>query len=190
MEREAADWALVEQVKEGNDQAFEALMQRYKHPVLNFAYRMSGDAGEAEEVAMDAFARAYTAIKANRVRMTSSAFSTWLFQIARFAAIDRIRRRPKQALQSTDAPESNVPELSSPAPSADQEIVAHEIGEQIAEAVTALPEDQRAVLVLCEYEGLSYSEIAAILNSSEKSVESRLYRARQFLRKHLAHLMK
>src|ERR1035437_9684344 len=82
------DWNLVEQIKAGNNQAFDELMERYKRPIMNFVYRMIGDAAEAEDVAQEVFVRAYRSICAARVHQTSGQFSTWLFQVARNAALD------------------------------------------------------------------------------------------------------
>jgi RNA polymerase sigma-70 factor (ECF subfamily) len=73
--------------------------------------------------------------------------------------------------------------------SADQEMANREVGEQIAATVALLPEDQKTAVILSEYQELSYAEIAAIMKCSVKSVELRLYRARQFLRQRLAHLL-
>ena len=76
------DWSLVEQVKAGDDRAFDAMMARYKRPVMNFVYRMIGDAGEAEDLAQDVFVRAYQNIRKPGFHQTTGAFSTWLFQVA------------------------------------------------------------------------------------------------------------
>ena len=169
------DQQLVEQTRAGNDDAFGALLQRYRQPVLNFVYRMLGDAGEAEDVAQDAFVRAYRRLADYDPRRP---FATWLFALARHAAIDRLRYRQRHP---------TVPLAAAPEPVVvAREVETRELGAQIAAAVQALPEDQRAAVVLAEYHGRSVAEIAAIMECSVKAVESRLYRARQALRVALA----
>jgi RNA polymerase sigma-70 factor (ECF subfamily) len=174
---QSSDDALVLRVCGGDDDAFEELMSRYKRSVLNFAYRMLGDAGEAEDVTQETFVRAYRRIRRYR---PSAKFSTWLFALARNAAIDRLRYRRRHP---TDPLPQIVAADTVGGPSAEAE--AHEIGELVAAAIALLPEDQRTAVVLAEYHGLSCAEIAGIMGCSEKSVESRLYRARSTLREKL-----
>lgn len=183
------DWSLVEQVKAGDDRAFDALMLRYKRPVLHFVYRMIGDAGEAEDVAQEVFVRAYRNIRKPGFQQTTGAFSTWLFQVARNAAIDCLRRRKRHPTEPMTTLEEDGENVAVTARTADKVIAVKEVGEQIAAAVAMLPEDQKTAFILSEYQELSYAEIAVIMKCSEKSVESRLYRARQFLRGRLAHLL-
>jgi len=187
--QETADWALVERVKAGDDDAFNRLMGRYRRPVLNFVFRMIGDAAEAEDLAQDVFVRAYRNMRKPAFHRTGAAFSTWLFQVARHAALDCLRHRKRHPAESlerlADKGETTPDAGATPIDTAS----AHELGEQIAAAVASLPEDQRTAIILSEYEDLSYAEIAAIMKCSGKSVEARLYRARIFLRRRLAHLI-
>jgi RNA polymerase sigma-70 factor, ECF subfamily len=184
-----SDWTLVDQVKSGDDRAFDALMERYKRPILSFVYRMLGDATEAEDVAQDVFVRAYGAMRKPAFRQTTGAFSTWLFQIARNAALDCLRRRKRHPAESLAAMPDDGAAVASTARTAVDETAAKETSAQIAAAVALLPEDQRTTVVLAEYEDLSYAEIAAAMKCSQKSVEGRLSRARQFLRQRLAPLL-
>lgn len=184
MENPATDAALAAQVQAGDNRAFDELMGRHKRPVLNFVFRMIGDATEAEDIALDVFVRAYRALTTGGYRRGNAEFSTWLFQIARNAALDYLRhkrRHPTEPLPEDD--------FTAAGNSISQEIVARETGAQIATAVAELPEDQRMVIVLSEYEDCSHAEIAAIMKTTAKAVEARLYRARQFLRKRLAVLL-
>ncbi len=181
-----ADWALVERVKAGDDEAFTVLMGRYRRPVLNFVFRMIGDAVEAEDLAQDVFVRAYRHMRQPAFHQTGAAFSTWLFQVARHAALDCIRHRKRHPSESLERLEDRGESTPDAGATAAATVAAREIGEQIAAAVARLPEDQRTAIVLSEYEDLSYARIAAIMACSEKSVEARLYRARRFLRKRLA----
>jgi RNA polymerase sigma-70 factor (ECF subfamily) len=178
---EQPDSELVRQIQSGDDAGFDELMRRYKRPVMNFAFRMLGNAEDAEDIAQDIFVRVYQKLNTYR---TETKFSTWLFAMARNAAIDRMRwraRHPTKSIEST-------PEIAMVSGTTEA-VGAREIGGQIAAAVARLPEDQRTALVLCEYRGMSYAEIAGVMRCSQKSVESRLYRAKQTLREALRHLL-
>ncbi len=180
-----SDWILVESVRAGDDRAFDVIMARHKRPVLSFVFRMMGDASEAEDVAQEVFVRAYQSLCKPGFHQTTAKFSSWLFQIARNAALDGLRRRKRHPTESLSALEDKGESLPGTVPAAAEAAVLKEIGAQIAAAVALLPEDQRTAIILSEYEGLSYSEIAVVMKCSPKSVEARLYRARQFLRRHL-----
>jgi len=170
---EPTDSELVQRLQRGEETAFDDLMGRYKRPVLNFCYRMIGD--EAEDVAQEVFVAVYQRIGDYRLR---GRFSTWLFALARNACIDRLRYRKRHPTE----PLEGIPEPA--------ELKAYDdIGEHIAAAIAELPEEQRTAIVLAEYHGLSYAEIATVMKCSEKSVESRLYRAKRTLRQRLTHLL-
>ncbi len=183
------DWVLAGKTRSNDDQAFTVLMERYRGPILNFVFRMIGDPSEAEDVAQEVFVRAYRGIHAAEFHQTAAAFSTWLFQIARHAALDAVRRRKRHPAESLADMETRGPSAAHAGRTAAEETIIRETGRRIAAAVALLPEDQRTAVVLSEYEGLSYSQIAAIMNCSEKSVETRLYRARRFLRGQLTDLL-
>ncbi len=183
------DWNLVEQAKAGDDRAFDALMGRYKLPVINFVYRMIGDASEAEDVAQEVFVDAYRTIRKPAFHRTTAQFSTWLFQVARNAALDSLRRRKRHPTESLSALEENGAMLAGAVRTAHEQSVGSETAQKIAAAVALLPEDQRTALILSEYEDRSYAEIAAVLNCSLKSVEARLYRAKHILRERLRNLL-
>ena len=179
------DRDLVYQIQSGQDLAFGELMGRYKKPVVNFIYRLIGNADEADDVAQETFVRVYRNLPKFKVR-PGATFSTWLFQAARNAAIDHLRRR-KQIFQSLEKSHEKVP---TPEKNPATDFQSLEIGEAVAAAVAQLPEDQRTAFVLAEYHGMAYAEIAAVMDCSEKSVESRLYRAKQTLRHDLRHLLR
>ncbi len=181
------DLDIVVRLQSGDDQAFDDLMGRYKLPVVNFIYRMLNDAGDADDVAQEVFVRVYRHIgrfKADGRRR----FSTWLFQIARNQAIDVLRKRKRRPVELRAFHEEDGRDPVSPGRSADREAQLEEIGEVVAEAVSDLPEKQKTALILAEYHDHSHAEIAAIMQCTAKSVESRLARARQALRKRLGHL--
>jgi len=179
-ERQDPDEELVALAQRGDEVAFTGLMGRYKAPILNFVYRLIGDAGEAEDVAQETFVRAYRNLEKASFDRPGRRFSTWLFQIARNAAIDAIRRRARRPVRSLET----VPEggLVSRRPDPAEEAGSREMDRAIVAALLGLPEDQRTAISLAVYEDLSYAEIADVMKTSEKSVEARLYRARQSLK--------
>jgi RNA polymerase sigma-70 factor (ECF subfamily) len=186
-ETELTDLELVARLQAGQDAAFEELLRRYERPIVNFCYRLLGNASDADDVAQEVFVRVYQRIADYRPRGKPSPtnrgcrvpqFSTWLFALARNACIDRLRYRKRHPTE----PLEGVPEPTTTTQYDD-------LGEHIAAAIAELPEEQRTAIVLAEYHEMSYAEIAAVMKCSEKSVESRLYRAKQTLRRRLASLL-
>ena len=183
---EHTDLQLVQRLPAGDDDAFDELMRRYRLPVVNFVYRLLGSADEADDIAQEVFVRLYRNAGSYR---PPTKFSTWLFSVARNASMDRLRWRKRHPQELLEAMEEASGVTSAVAPGGvGEEVHAREIGRQVAVAVGALPEDQRTALVLAEYHGLAYEEIAQIMNCSLKSVEARLYRAKRTLRKRLQFL--
>lgn len=176
---------MLRRVHRGEADAFTELLERYRRPLLNYAYRLlGGDAAAAADVAQEAFVRAYQ--HAGAFDPGRGTVRAWLFTLARRRALDELRRRRRHQtvpLESAPAP------LSAADPGAAEQMAASETGREIATAVASLPEDQRTAVILSEYHGLAHGEIAAVLGCSAKSVESRLYRARQTLRGKLGHLL-
>lgn len=186
MERKQDDWDLAERTMEGDREAFESLMHRYRRPILGFVYRMLNDPRDAEDIAQEVFAKAYWNLCDGKLQRKTGAFSTWLFRVARNMAIDRLRKRARRPEQSLNDLEGSGWDSADGTPDPSGAAVNRELSREIAAAVAALPEKQRTVLILYEYEDLSYGQIADIMRVNEKSVESRLYRARRFLRRRLA----
>lgn len=186
-DRQELDRECVGRAKAGDQAAFTELMGHYKGPVLNFVFRLTGDASGAEDIAQETFVRAYRNLHRFSFRQSSDRFSTWLFQLARHLAIDAMRRRQRRPAQSLEVtPEGQV--IADPSDPSNQADLA-ERSALIAAVISELPEDQRTALVLSVYEDLSYAEIASVMETTEKSVEARLYRARQFLRVRLNNLL-
>lgn len=172
------DAVLVARARAGDEAAFAALVDRHAGPVLNFVRRSLFDRSEAEDVAQEVFVKTWRGLPA--YRETGAKFSTWLFSIARNAAIDRARARARREAVSLDA------QVADAGPGPDEQAERAELGEAIARAAARLPEDQRTAFLLSEYHQQPVREIAAVMSCSEKAVENRLYRARQFLRRELA----
>jgi RNA polymerase sigma-70 factor (ECF subfamily) len=166
---------LITQAQQGDRQAFGELVRRHREGVVNVVYRMCGDANLAEDAAQEAFIRAWQHLPGYRPQ---SPFRNWVYRIATNVALDMLRREREtvdiDALSlaaSDEGPEATVE--------------GRERGEQVRQAVLALPPASRAVLVLREYEGLSYREIADMLGIPIGTVMSRLSYARNRLRESL-----
>lgn len=180
---EPTDIELVVRIQAGDDAAFDVLMGRYKRPVLSFVYRMTGEPDASEDIAQEVFVRVYRHIGTYKPR---GKFTTWMFQLAHNAAVDHLRWRKRHPSESLDD-DSKTSSTAAASHDVVRDVAIGEIGEQVAAAVALLPDDQRTVLVLAEYHGLSYADIAETMKCTIKSVEARLYRAKLTLRERLHH---
>ena len=184
---EARDRADMQRLQAGHDAALNDLMARHATPVFHFLCRMVGNEDDANDLAQETFVRVFKSSKSYRAELK---FSTWLFTIAANLARNHFRWRSRHPNLSLDAenPEteqtlgSTLP-ANSPAPN--EETLADERAAAVRTAVKNLPEDLREAVVLCEWEELTVAEAAAILETTPKAVESRLYRARGILRERL-----
>jgi RNA polymerase sigma-70 factor (ECF subfamily) len=160
----------------GDDRAFDALFDRWGGPLLHYLERMVGDTATAEELVQESFLRVYRA----RERYTPTArFSTWLFRIATNLALNELRRPQRQHDHASDDETGEGPgELRSPAPTSDELVHAGQLAAAVERALGALPGRQRMALWLVAVEGFSYAEVAATLESTEKSVKALVHRAR------------
>ena len=170
---------LIRRAQRGDREAFGDLVHRYRQGTVNVVYRMCGDVHLAEDAAQDAFVRAWEALPRYRHRGT---FKAWLYRIALNCARDALRRRRP----TTDV--EALP-LRSDAPGPERQMLQQERARRVEEAVLGLPEASRAALILREYEGLSYQEIAEALDIPMGTVMSRLHYARSRLREVLAPMM-
>ncbi|HKS36184.1 MAG TPA: sigma-70 family RNA polymerase sigma factor [Verrucomicrobiae bacterium] len=182
------DAELMLRVKRGDRAAFEALVNRYKQPVMNLAYRTLGDATEAEDLAQNAFVQVFKS--AHRYRV-SARFSTWLFTIARNLCLNEIRRRSRHPAESLDAkhPEMEDQPLRQfedlKGISAPDLLLQGELERKIQEAVADLPENQRTAILLCRENELSYEDIARVLGCSLSATKSLIHRGRETLKQKL-----
>ena len=182
------DAALMLRVKQGDAAAFTQLVDKYKQPVMNLAYRTLRDLTEAEDLAQNVFVQVY---KSARRYEPSAKFSTWLFTIARNLCLNEIRRRarhPAESLDQTrveadDQPLHQVEDRRVVLPS--EELLHGELGQKITDALTELPENQRTALLLCRQEELSYEEIAEVLGCSLSATKSLIHRGRETLKSKL-----
>jgi RNA polymerase sigma-70 factor (ECF subfamily) len=183
----ARDRADMERLIAGHDAALNDLMERHAKPVFHFLCRMLGNEDDANDLAQETFVRVFKSRDSFRAEQK---FSTWLFTIAANLARNHFRWRTRHPNISLDAenPEteqslgSTLP-ANNPAPN--EQALTAERAKAVRLAVSKLPEDLREAMVLCEWEERSVAEAAAILETTSKAVESRLYRARQILRARL-----
>jgi RNA polymerase sigma-70 factor, ECF subfamily len=170
------DPAIVERARRGDTNAFTRVVQHYQTPVYNLAFRMLGDAGEAEDAAQETFLRAYAQLKAYRPERK---FATWLLSIGAHYCIDRLRRR---RFQWVSLEESRVREtISTPAPGPEETAFAHERAEEVQALLQKLAPASRAVVVLRYWNDLDMETIAQMTGDSVGAVKVKLYRARQLL---------
>jgi RNA polymerase sigma-70 factor (ECF subfamily) len=180
MNTEVTDLQLVQRVQQGDKSAFDLLVRKYQHKVLKLVGRFVNDSAEAEDVAQEAFLKAYRALRSFR---GDSAFYTWLYRIAINTAKNALvsnRRRPVDFnldMQDPDQYErqNRLREIDSP----DRLLLTDEIRDTVQRAIAQLPEDLRTAIVLRELEGLSYEEIAEAMDCPVGTVRSRIFRARE-----------
>jgi RNA polymerase sigma-70 factor (ECF subfamily) len=176
----ADEAAAIAACQRGDRQAFELIVRRYTARALGAARALVRDASLAEDAAQDAFVRAFRAIRRFR---TSEPFYPWLYRILRNSCLTTLKRRgrPQPSIDAEDAPPPPAPP-SDPA----AELAKDELRAAVREAMTHLSEPHREILHLSHFEGLSYKEIADCLGIPIGTVMSRLWAARQALKKVLA----
>jgi len=181
---------LVDRVFKGDKHAFDLLVLRYQHRILGLISRFIRDPAEVEDVAQEAFIKAYRALPKFR---GDSAFYTWLYRIAINTAknymVARGRRPPATDVDVEDAEflENNAPLTEIGTPEANQE--KDDLQRVINEAIEDLPEDLRTAFTLREFSGLSYEEITEIMGCPVGTVRSRIFRARETLDKKIRPLL-
>jgi RNA polymerase sigma-70 factor (ECF subfamily) len=169
---EASDEELMVRVAAGDQGAFRTLSRRHLTRSLSLARRITGNPADAEEIVQEALLRVW--INAPRWRPTA-AFRTWFYRVVFNLCLNSKRRRPFAPLEDAGDPVD-------PAPNAAGQIERREGDDAIAAAVAALPDRQRAAIVLTYHEGLSNGETAAVLDTSVGGVETLLVRAKRALR--------
>ncbi|MBI5580292.1 MAG: sigma-70 family RNA polymerase sigma factor [Deltaproteobacteria bacterium] len=183
---------LVARVAEGDDYAFQILVNRHQTSVLNLIYRFMGDRSKSEDLAQETFLQAWRAAKSFQHK---SKFTTWLYRICVNLCLNEIKsaRRKKWLQFFQNAPGSRHPEAETQldeSPNPEDLLLARERSQQIANALQTLPENQRIALILKRYDGLSYEEISRVLGCSASAVESLLVRAKRTLQKKLEIFLK
>jgi len=174
-----SDHALIKATGTGDHLAFELLVRRYQHAVVNFIFHCIGDRSTAEDIAQEVFIRVYDGASGFEPR---AKLATWIFKIARNLCLNELKRRSRRK-RCYDSLSSQLTESgSSPFSSVFEGL---ESAQELMCALETLPENQRAALLLRVNEGLPYAEIAKVLSVSVASVESLIFRARTRLRETL-----
>jgi RNA polymerase sigma-70 factor (ECF subfamily) len=164
---------LIEEARQGDRSAFGELVRRHYDNVINIVYRFCGDVQLAEDVAQETFIRAWINLPSFEPR---SSLRNWLYRIAVNAALDVLRRKPEGSVEEEAAM------VTDQTPGPEEALLRKEQAELLQQAMRALPEGSRSVLILREYGQLSYREIAGALDIPIGTVMSRLNYARAHLR--------
>jgi RNA polymerase sigma-70 factor (ECF subfamily) len=185
---DTGDLGLVQRVQRGDKTAFDLLVLKYQHKVVKLVTRYLRDPSDAEDVAQEAFIKAYRAIPQFR---GDSAFYTWLYRIAintaKNAIVSRDRSPVDFNLDLQNVEESSSMQLRlADAETPESLLQTEEIRETVNQAIEALPEDLRTAIVLRELEGLSYEDIALAMDCPVGTVRSRIFRAREAIDKRLS----
>jgi len=168
------DEDLVVAFQSGDIPAFDQLVRRWDRKIQGVIYRLVGNHDEARDLSQEAFLKAYRALGTFK---KEARFSSWLYQIAINATRDRLRRRRRRTdLSLDDVEEKGESSLRDGAPSALDLIESSDLSRVVAAAMAALPEEQREVVILKEYQGLTFPEIAETLDVPLSTVKTRLYR--------------
>jgi RNA polymerase sigma-70 factor (ECF subfamily) len=188
MEYSDDDIRLMLRFQSGEESCFEELVERHKQRVFNIAYRYLGNVHDAEDVAQQIFINIYNAKRSYSPR---AQFTTWLYTVCKNACLKTFRKK-RLNTASIDADvnlEENTVSLQIPDPNAStplENMMNDERDQMVQEAIYSLPDNQKMVVILYRYEGLSYEEIAEITKFSVKAVKSLLHRARVNLKESLA----
>ncbi|MGO9010683.1 MAG: RNA polymerase sigma factor [Bryobacteraceae bacterium] len=182
------DAELMLRVKDGDGTSFAALLEKHRSSVVHFLYRMVQDQAVAEELAQEVFLRVY---RSRGTYEPTAKFTTWLFRIATHLALNALRDgRNERSQQRLDERSEDMPavQVEDRRPSVEQSMVRQATLDEVRRAVAALPDKQRAAVLMHKYREMEYTQIAKVLNCSESAVKSLLFRAYETLRARLAHM--
>lgn len=175
---------LVLRAKAGDDEAFAQLMRDNEKRIYNLTLRMTGNPEDAMDLAQEAFLNAWCGLKFFK---GDSAFSTWVYRLASNACIDHLRRQKRRqdisAPMPVDEEDDTPPDIPDDRFQPEQELERQELRNAVSAGLSRLSDEHRQVLVMREINGLSYQEIADVLDLEAGTVKSRIARARNSLRK-------
>ena len=178
------DVGLMLRVKEGDNEAFELLVELHQSAVIGTVAKMLGGASEAEDIAQQVFIRIWKSAKRYQPQ---AKFTTWMFTITRNLVFNETRRRRRKPTVSVEEREEEshqqVEDVHSTTP--DQDVLHSELERAVDDAIQALPDKQRLAVVLRRYEEMPYEEIGRVLSMSVPAVKSLLFRARTQLKESL-----
>jgi len=182
------DAQVMLRVRDGDDAAFNYLVERYRRAMISFMYRMVHNSAIAEELSQEVFLRVY---RSRASYAADAKFTTWLYRIATNLAVNHARdnknERPevKTSLDETDEETGLGLDVADDRPNIEQEILRRERLRAIRKHVDALPERQRMAVMMHKYQELDYRQIAEVLHLSESATKSLLFRAYETLRESL-----
>ncbi len=187
---EPVDRELVRRVQGGDKKAFDMLVLRYQHKIVQLISRYIKDSGEAQDIAQESFIKAYRALPRFR---GDSAFYTWLYRIAINTAknhlVARSRRPSDNEIDVQDAEQFEGADRLKEQATPEHLLLSDEIADTIKLAIEELPEELRTAISLREFEGMSYEEIAQTMVCPVGTVRSRIFRAREAIDKKLKSLV-
>jgi RNA polymerase sigma-70 factor (ECF subfamily) len=182
------DVELMLRVRDGDGASFGVLLDKHRLPVVHFLYRMIQNHAVAEELAQEVFLRVY---RSRATYEPTAKFTTWLFRIATHLALNSLRDGKHERLEERlDEISGDMParQVADGRPTVEQSMVYQARLEEVRRAVAALPEKQRAAVLMHKYREMEYTQIASVLECSESAVKSLLFRAYETLRARLAHM--
>jgi len=184
------DQELVLRVQRGDKKAFDMLVIKYQHKIIQLVNRYVKDPSESQDVAQEAFVRAYKALANFR---GDSAFYTWLYRIASNTAknylLNKLRKTPQYEIDIQDAEQlENLPELQC-LETPERLLMNDELLEVLKLTIASLPEEMRMAITLREFDGMSYEEIAETMSCPVGTVRSRIFRAREAIDQALSTLL-
>ncbi|ABF40344.1 RNA polymerase, sigma subunit, ECF family [Candidatus Koribacter versatilis Ellin345] len=183
-----SDAEVMLRVAQGDDAAFDYLVDKFRRPIISFMYRTTHNQATAEELAQEVFLRVY---RSRESYEASAKFTTWLYRIATNLAVNNARdtkHERAEAQVSLDEPDEesgSTMDVADSRPTVEQEILRNERMTAIRKVVEGLPERQRMAVLMHKYQNMDYKEIAAVLKLSESATKSLLFRAYESLRESL-----
>jgi RNA polymerase sigma-70 factor (ECF subfamily) len=185
------DHQLVLRAQRGDKLAFELLVNKYERKLQRLLSRLVRDPAEVEDVTQEAFIKAYRALPTFR---GESAFYTWLYRIGINTAKNYLTAQGRKGpatvdIDPEDAESASENELARDSSTPEQELMSRQVAETVNAAMEGLPEELRSAIMLREIEGMSYEEIAAIMNCPIGTVRSRIFRARETIAEQLRPLL-
>ncbi len=180
----AADDLLVKKAQAGDQTAFGELVRRYQNQVYGLTSRMLASPEDARDAAQEIFIKLFRSLPGFDFR---SSFTTWLYKVATNVCLDLLRKQSRDQQHRSAGGDSNLRDVNLPdiRPGPEEQFLARERIRELQRAVRALPEGYRTALILHHYQGLSYQQIAGILDLSEKTVATRIHRAKKQLRERM-----
>jgi RNA polymerase sigma-70 factor (ECF subfamily) len=184
------DAQLMLRVRDGDEDSFRVLLDKHRNPLVHFLYRMVQEQPVSEELAQEVFLRIY---RSRASYEPTARFTTWMFRIATHLALNWLRdeknERATERLDEDRGGDLPARELPDRKPSVEQRMVYQARLQEIRDAISMLPDKQRAAVLMHKYQEMEYAQIATALECSESAIKSLLFRAYETLRARLAHMV-